>query len=194
MKKRVHSPKDMTCVMCGTIVLRVPFYRQSTFKCCSRKCARAYQAEKNACVKACVVCNAGFRVTSTRSESAKYCSNLCKGRAMKGRGSVRHECTHCHAEFWDSPSKNRKYCSRACVNKASKTIWRPTFTAARDNIKRNSRLTRCERCGYDEYPEILGVHHKDRNRENNTPDNLEVLCPNCHSVEHKKHIAHGGHR
>jgi len=49
----------------------------------------------------------------------------------------------------------------------------------------------CERCGYDAVPKILGVHHKDRNRNNNEIFNLEVLCPNCHSLEHNKHIAHG---
>jgi len=28
------------------------------------------------------------------------------------------------------------------------------------------------------------VHHKDRNRENNEIENLELLCPNCHSEDH----------
>jgi 5-methylcytosine-specific restriction endonuclease McrA len=52
-------------------------------------------------------------------------------------------------------------------------------------------ITKCNRCGFAEYPLILGVHHKDRNRDNNQPKNLEILCPNCHSIEHMKHIAHG---
>jgi 5-methylcytosine-specific restriction endonuclease McrA len=52
-------------------------------------------------------------------------------------------------------------------------------------------ISKCERCGYSEHPEILGVHHKDRNRHNNDLSNLEVLCPTCHSLEHRKHIAHG---
>ncbi len=43
---------------------------------------------------------------------------------------------------------------------------------------------KCERCGYAKYPEILEVHHKDRNRANGNPDNLELLCPNCHTEEH----------
>jgi 5-methylcytosine-specific restriction endonuclease McrA len=58
-------------------------------------------------------------------------------------------------------------------------------------MKRRDMIIKCERCEYDEMPEILGVHHKDRNRKNNDLSNLEVLCPNCHSLEHLRHIAHG---
>lgn len=43
----------------------------------------------------------------------------------------------------------------------------------------------CERCGHkDRWNSPLARHHKDRNRLNNTLDNLEVLCPTCHAVEH----------
>jgi len=41
----------------------------------------------------------------------------------------------------------------------------------------------CERCGYSKR-EILHVHHKDRNRNNNDLKNLELICPNCHYEEH----------
>ncbi len=36
----------------------------------------------------------------------------------------------------------------------------------------------------NEHTCILVVHHKDKNRENNTIENLEVLCPNCHAIRH----------
>lgn len=32
----------------------------------------------------------------------------------------------------------------------------------------------------------IQVHHKDRNRSNNTISNLEVLCRKCHDLEHKE--------
>lgn len=78
-----------------------------------------------------------------------------------------------------------------CVNKASKSIWKPEFITVRKNMKTRGMIVNCQRCGYDTHPEILGVHHKDRNRKNNHSDNLEVLCPNCHSIEHGKHTVHG---
>lgn len=42
----------------------------------------------------------------------------------------------------------------------------------------------CERCKdrsvFGEWPR----HHKDRDRSNNNPSNLEVLCNDCHAKEH----------
>lgn len=42
----------------------------------------------------------------------------------------------------------------------------------------------CERCGFDKHDAAIIVHHKDRNRENGDVSNLEVLCANCHAIEH----------
>ena len=42
----------------------------------------------------------------------------------------------------------------------------------------------CEHCGITmwlEQPINLEVHHKDGDRTNNSLENLELLCPNCHS-------------
>jgi hypothetical protein len=44
---------------------------------------------------------------------------------------------------------------------------------------------RCEQCGIDEWrgrPLSLQLHHKDGDGTNNTLENLEILCPNCHSL------------
>ena len=46
------------------------------------------------------------------------------------------------------------------------------------------RPYRCERCGLTEWLNdsiILQVHHIDGNSNNNTRNNLMLLCPNCHS-------------
>ena len=46
---------------------------------------------------------------------------------------------------------------------------------------------KCELCGWGKenpYSHLipLEIHHKDGNYKNNTLDNLQVLCPNCHSL------------
>lgn len=44
---------------------------------------------------------------------------------------------------------------------------------------------RCENCGLEQWmdnPIVLEVHHKDGDRLNNELDNLQLLCPNCHSI------------
>jgi len=43
----------------------------------------------------------------------------------------------------------------------------------------------CDECGIGEWNGIklaLELHHKDGNRFNNDFDNLQILCPNCHSI------------
>jgi len=46
------------------------------------------------------------------------------------------------------------------------------------------RGNKCEKCGLYEWRKekiSIEVHHKDGNKKNNQPENLELLCPNCHS-------------
>lgn len=52
----------------------------------------------------------------------------------------------------------------------------------KDGIKEN----KCEICGcYEWQGKILPLelHHKDGNHFNNNFDNLQILCPNCHSIQ-----------
>lgn len=44
----------------------------------------------------------------------------------------------------------------------------------------------CTLCGFDKYKESLCVHHINMNREDNNPDNLTVLCANCHQYFHQR--------
>lgn len=46
---------------------------------------------------------------------------------------------------------------------------------------------KCERCGFDKNNpytglSILQLHHKDGDCFNNSEDNIELLCPNCHGL------------
>ena len=44
---------------------------------------------------------------------------------------------------------------------------------------------KCENCGNSEWcgePIKLEVHHIDGDRTNNNIENLQLLCPNCHSI------------
>lgn len=53
-------------------------------------------------------------------------------------------------------------------------------------IKEGIKKHQCERCGCSEWigqPIPLELHHKDGDHYNNSLDNLEVLCPNCHALE-----------
>ncbi len=55
--------------------------------------------------------------------------------------------------------------------------------SVRAHIKR-SRLPKCTGCGLGDWlgkPLVLEVDHIDGNPSNNAPENLRLLCPNCHS-------------
>lgn len=52
-------------------------------------------------------------------------------------------------------------------------------------LKEGYKEHKCENCGLTEWqgsPIPLEVHHKDGNRHNNTLDNFQLLCPNCHAL------------
>jgi len=90
-----------------------------------------------------------------------------------------------------------KYCSIRCqhlyhFSSRSEMLRRGeyvTLTSTRF-IKRfliEQRGERCERCGWSERHGITGrvpieVEHIDGNWQNNLPENLQLLCPNCHSL------------
>jgi len=48
---------------------------------------------------------------------------------------------------------------------------------------------RCDSCGLSEWqgqPLLLEVHHIDKNPKNNVPENVRLLCPNCHTQMHRQ--------
>jgi hypothetical protein len=168
----------------------IPRNRFASFKFCSRKCGWEWKKIHQQVSKTCHICSKSFSVISVRDKTAKYCSRECYYRSLAGRGFTEYFCRHCGKSFRDAASRNRIYCSRSCINKAQLGTWSPAFTTIRKALHSRGKIAACERCGYDKIPEILGVHHKDENRKNNDISNLEVLCANCHSEAHMKHIAH----
>jgi hypothetical protein len=48
-------------------------------------------------------------------------------------------------------------------------------------VRLENQKCACEVCGSQSR---LGLHHKDRNRTNNSPENLQTLCPTCHTRLH----------
>lgn len=181
------SGKNLPCNYCGKIVY-IPKYRVPHFKYCSRRCgalAVRLRGKTN-----CLICQTEFSYISSRSNKAKYCSRQCYYQSRIGRGLTESTCHFCEKKFMSSKYTNRKFCSRKCINKESMSIWLPSFTTVRKAMMVRGLIEKCTDCGYDREIKILGVHHVDKDRKNNTLSNLIVLCPNCHSLRHLKHIPH----
>ena len=109
-------------------------------------------------------------------------------------------CPNCGKELSGSKRHN-KYCDNKCQQEYEQRIyierWRRGEENGRSgdyqisNYVRNFMLkkanSKCEKCGWGEINPFTGktpleIHHKDGNYENTTEENLEVLCPNCHSL------------
>ena len=46
---------------------------------------------------------------------------------------------------------------------------------------------KCEICDLND-KRLLVIHHKDRDRDNNNPSNLQTTCYNCHRLIHWTHM------
>lgn len=104
-------------------------------------------------------------------------------------------CPVCSKEFITYEKENSTTCGYSCAN----TYFRsgknnPNYTGSIGNrisarkyreVAYSTYGKKCNRCAYDN-PLALEVHHIDRDRTNNSISNLEVLCCNCHALEHKK--------
>ena len=136
----------------------------------------------------CSVCNTPIyrRPAQIKMNDGKvFCSNSCYGVSCRKE----EPCIICGKLLL--AGLNKKTCSRSCANTHRAGI-KYKMNSPRDKVKSQRSLKLllleqrgklCERCNYPKY-QILEVHHKDRNRENNSLKNLALICPNCHAEEH----------
>ena len=136
----------------------------------------------------CLICKkAIYRRPSLieNAHSGLFCSSSCYGI------SCRKEipCIVCGKKLLSG--LNKKTCSRTCSNKNRVGI-QYKLNQPKDKVvtlrRIKSRLleirgVKCERCNYNK-PQVLQVHHKNRNKRDNNLENLELICPNCHYEEH----------
>ncbi len=136
----------------------------------------------------CAVCdNLVYRrpILLQQSGGRAFCSASCYGIACRKEVP----CVVCGTLIL--AHKHTKTCSRSCANKNRSGI-KYKNSSPKDKVKSQRALKtrlleirgkKCGRCDYGKF-EILQIHHKDRNRDNNAIDNLELICPNCHYEEH----------
>ncbi len=148
--------------------------------------------------KECPACHKTFSLAPWDAKRRTFCSRGCatKSAVISPRFTNRVEkvgrtCPVCSATYLARPREIEQgrhlTCSQACgrvlvgINRTRTNKMCPS-TQRRRVLKQ--REPRCERCGYDNIPEILTLHHKDENRLNGEDSNLLVLCWNCHMELH----------
>lgn len=158
----------------------------------------------------CVGCKKEYQVPPNMKNKRKYCSSECFGlngpksggrnRSTKG---IYRNCLVCGKQFYVYPTrlKTHKLCSRKCADdfqrthtarerrkaaysKNNKRLLGTSSQALRRFVFANKAI-KCEVCGYNKHSFNIDVHHKDRNLENSSLENLIVLCVMCHRETHK---------
>lgn len=134
----------------------------------------------------------GIQLPKRRKINPKETFN--KGKAQTAT------CIYCGKTFIKYPSSKHLYCSTECAGAHRRQqyieAWKSgdnngTTNYTCSNFVRNYLLQKhnykCEKCGWGEINPFTGkiplqIHHIDGNSENNIEKNLQVLCPNCHSL------------
>lgn len=156
----------------------------------------------------CLHCNTlhMVRQVDVNRGHGKFCSRSCFGKYNTGKERTIKKpnvsCSLCGVFFYKVPSQLTKrskhgyhFCSRKCKDKAQRIDSGTKFDNMRPDHYKDGRFKyrdiafrskphKCNRCGYDNEPAILVVHHMDRDRSNSSESNLEVLCPTCHCLDH----------
>ena len=153
--------------------------------------------------RSCEYCKKPFttRVADVNRGYGRFCSRSCSNRVVLRKSHAPNcTCAWCGKKFFRYPSKQASsrsgllFCNRRCKEQAQRIGGLEEIQPDHYDNGKSERHYRelaarrlppiCNRCGYDKHPEILEVHHKDRNRKNNALENLERVCPNCHTLEH----------
>lgn len=97
------------------------------------------------------------------------------------KSTIRIFCRDYKIDDWPKGGREGNMNARRNETPCKKTISKLARRAA---IEAGKDLFLCEGCGFrnpiDEWPK----HHKDRNKLNNDPGNIEILCDSCHALEH----------
>lgn len=142
----------------------------------------------------CTVCHSIFVRQKRQLNSYGTCSVRCTNVA-NGR-TVICTCANCGELVFKSKSElaasksGLVFCSRSCKDTAQTYMveiqpdhYGTGYTTYREKAFKAYKPICC-RCGYANIL-ALEVHHKDRDRSNSDISNLEILCANCHTLEHK---------
>ena len=150
--------------------------------------------KRQAILCTCKGCNKEFLKDKrfVKINSRDYCSRECFCKSTSNSHIL--ICSCCKNTFvrMNKDLKNSKsglyFCSVDCKNKGQlidsgiKEIQPKHYKNGKSTYRQkalNHYDNKCSVCGYSVI-EVLEVHHKDHNRDNNKIENLNVLCPNHH--------------
>lgn len=186
-----------TCKRCG-----VEYQGKTAQKFCGYACSR--ESRKTRVERKCEICGESFeiRLPVIAKGYGKYCSTSCYTKAQTTK--TQRPCAICGAPVICRPSRERKYCSRACFGKAHSGDgywnWKGGVTPESQRIRQSTEYKKwreavfardnwtCQDCG--ERGHKLHAHHVFHFAEFEE-HRIEIwngvtLCEGCHWKTHSK--------
>lgn len=188
-------------------------------KHCGKEIPNGYKKRKQFCNSSCAAkYNNCGRVMSVETRN-KISRKMTKPETLfaieteqKSKNNIKdvivNHCLYCGKEI----DYKRTYCSnKCCTSHMRLKVIERWKSGEYDGISGEYSLSKsirayllekheykCEICGWGDVNPYTGtipleIHHKDGDYTNNKEENLQVLCPNCHSLTetHKSHNKNG---
>jgi predicted nucleic acid-binding Zn ribbon protein len=127
-----------------------------------------------------------------------YCDSSCSAKHNNPKRKKIYNCVHCGKEI----GRHSKYCSNTCHQQHIDDLYiekwkngevdglQPTTLCIRTCVRKyifDKYQHKCHKCGWNEVNPVsqkstLQIEHIDGNYLNCSEINLDLLCPNCHSL------------
>ena len=159
--KKLYLENPKYCKYCGK---QIPYEkRENDF--CNSSCSTSFN-------------NKGVCKHGQKKPDHSYCLN-CSKEITRGRRFCDNTC---YAEY-----ERKQYIERWKQGKETGIIGEDGIATAIRKYIFEKHHNSCELCGWNEINPYTGlvplqIHHIDGNCKNNTEENLQLLCPNCHAL------------
>ena len=168
-------------------------------KYCSKECQSLSRTTYSD--TSCANCNTAIKVVKSELKQNNFCSRSCSASYFNKFRKVTKLCIQCKSEIITRYGKlNRLFCSKMCASQYKKQSkiqdWLSGKTSGSGvggclQFVRNYMLEqagyKCSQCGWAETNQYsntipIEIDHINGDYKNNRPENLRVLCPNCHAL------------
>lgn len=145
--------------------------------------------------KRCEHCDLEFLAVGPRKEN-RFCSHSCSAKFNNPRKKTKRPVHTCHG--CGELTHNNKFCTQGCEQKTNRQSkveqWLDGSNVSDGVLKWTVRKylfatqnSKCIKCGWSERNQQtnnvpLELNHIDGDHTNNTVINIELICPNCHSL------------
>ena len=154
----------------------------------------------------CLNCGKEFEtIVGWKHHEKKFCSQSCatsyNNKKRNSKPLIKHMVCECCGKELFNKQYGTKYCSRECQLRKQYEEYIEKWKKGEENgtkgkydisghVRRylfEKYNCKCEKCGWGEENPIshkipLQIHHIDGDCLNNKEENLQLLCPNCHSL------------